>query len=226
MRLLVLGGTAWLSGQIATEAVERGHDVTCLARGESGSTPAGVTHVRADRDQPDAYADVSGADWDAIVDVSRQPGHVRRAVEALRHRSSFFAFVSSGNAYADHSTPGADESAAIRPPLDGDVMEDMETYGEAKVACELAALAAFGAEHTAVVRAGLIGGPGDMSGRYGLLAVALRSADDGRRSVLVPDVPEATAQVIDVTRSRRLDRRSARARPGGIFNATGTDRLH
>jgi 2'-hydroxyisoflavone reductase len=50
MRLLVPGGTAWLGRYIAATAVERGHRVTCLARGESGVAPPGAAFTRADRD--------------------------------------------------------------------------------------------------------------------------------------------------------------------------------
>ncbi len=54
MRFLVLAGTAWLGRCIATTAVERGHRVTCLARGESGAPPPGAAFTRADRDGPGA----------------------------------------------------------------------------------------------------------------------------------------------------------------------------
>ncbi len=81
---------------------------------------------------------------DVIIDVSRQPGQVRRAVTALSDRSNSFVFVSSGNGYADHSSPGQDEDGALLPPLDGDVMASMQTYGQAKVACEQHGLGAFG----------------------------------------------------------------------------------
>ncbi|MEJ7742637.1 MAG: NAD-dependent epimerase/dehydratase family protein [Nocardioidaceae bacterium] len=144
MRLLVLGGTAWLGSRVATTALERGHNVTCLARGDSGSAPTGSTFIQADRDKPEAYAAVTGDEWDAVVDVSRQPGQVRRAVATFAERSASFIFISSGNVYANHDTPGDDEGAALLPALGGDVMEDMETYGQAKVACEQHVLEGFG----------------------------------------------------------------------------------
>ena len=86
MRLLVLGGTAWLGGTIARVALERGHEVTCLARADTGTPPAGAALGRADRDTPAAYRDVVGGEWDVVVDVARQPGQVRRAVGALADR--------------------------------------------------------------------------------------------------------------------------------------------
>ncbi|MDP9406638.1 MAG: NAD-dependent epimerase/dehydratase family protein [Actinomycetota bacterium] len=77
---LLLGGTAWLGQAIAAEAAARDQEVTCLARGNSGDVPRGARFVRADRDRADAYDAVTAERWDAVVDVSRQPGHVRRAV--------------------------------------------------------------------------------------------------------------------------------------------------
>jgi len=83
MRILVLGGTAWLGGEIVREALRRGHEVTALARGDAGVVPHGAAFVRADRDELGAYDEVAGVAWDAVVDVARQPGHVRGALAAL-----------------------------------------------------------------------------------------------------------------------------------------------
>lgn len=221
MRLLVLGGTAWLGGQITTTALARGHRVTCLARGESGSVPDGAGFVHSDRDRPDAYAGVLDAEWDVVVDVSRQPGQVRSAARALADRSRTYVFVSTGSVYADHSTPGQDETAPLLPALEGDVMADLETYGEAKVACEQHVVDAFGPDRFLIARAGLIGGPGDVSGRTGYwpLRFARPAAADG--SVLVPDAPDLATQVIDVRDLAAWIVDGGARGLSGVFNAKG-----
>lgn len=221
MRILVLGGTAWLGGQITTAALRRGHDVTALARGESGPVPEGTAFLRADRDSPDAYGAVERQSWDAVVDVSRQPGQVRRATEALSGCADRYIFVSSCSVYADHDVPGADESAALLPALESDVMESMDTYGEAKAACEQHVLDAFGPGRALIARAGLIAGPGDASDRTGYwpLRFARPAAADGR--VLVPDSPGLATQVIDVRDLAAWLVRAAEHKVSGTFNAVG-----
>lgn len=221
MRLLVLGGTAWLGGYITETALRLGHQVTCLARGASGAVPLGAAFVQADRNLPGAYDEIAGEQWDVVVDVSRQPGHVRRAAAALADRSRSWVFVSSGNVYADHGSPGQDETAPLLPPLDGDVMESMQTYGEAKVACEQHVLDAYGVDRTLIARVGLIGGPGDIFDRTGYwpLRFARPAAPDG--SVLVPDAPAEATSVIDVRDLARWIVEAGSWGVHGIFNATG-----
>jgi 2'-hydroxyisoflavone reductase len=221
VRLLVLGGTAWLGRHIAAAALEQGHDVTCLARGDSGAAPEGAALIRSDRDGPDAYDEVVGVEWDAVVDVSRQPGHVRRATAALEDRSRAFVFVSSVSVYAEYATPDADESAELLPALEGDVMETMATYGEAKVACERHVLTTFGPDRSLIVRSGLIAGPGDTSDRTGYwpLRFSRPATADGR--VLVPDAPELATQMIDVRDLAAWVVEAAAHDRAGTFNATG-----
>lgn len=221
MRILLLGGTSWLGGYVAAVALDRGHDVTCLARGESGSAPAGVAFVRSERDRPEAYDQVVASDWDVTIEVARQPGHVRRAVAALANRSRFFVFVSSGSVYADHSTPGQDERADLVAALKGDVMATMDTYGEAKVACEQYVLAGFGPDRCLIARVGLIGGPGDIFDRTGYwpMRFAQPTLSDG--TVLVPDAPDLATQVIDVRDLAAWLVAGGCGGVTGIFNATG-----
>jgi 2'-hydroxyisoflavone reductase len=221
MRLLVLGGTAWLGRCVAQTAAQCGHEVTCLARGFSGDTPQDAVLVRADRTKPGAYDEVARKSWDVVVDVTRQPGQARSAVAALAHRSELFVFVSSGNVYADHRHAGQNESGALMDALDGDVMESMETYGEAKVACEQHVMRAFGLDRALILRVGLIGGPGDVFDRSGYwpLRFARPAAADG--SVLVPDAPHLPTQLIDVRDLAASIVEMGTRGVTGILNATG-----
>lgn len=193
MHLLILGGTAWLGREVAADALRRGHRVTCLARGEAGAVAEGAELVVADRWGPGAYDAVADRDWDAIVDVTRQPGHARRAAAELAGTTRHWTFVSSGNVYAGQDEPDAVESAELMPPLEADEATP-ETYGEAKSAIELAYREALG-DRLLVVRPGLISGPGDQSGRGGYY-VARAARDD--EPMLVPAIADTVARIIDV----------------------------
>lgn len=213
-KALVLGGTSWLGGHIAHHAVMRGHDVTCLARGESGEAPTAATLVQGDRDDPGAYEKVVDQRWDMVIDVSRQPGQVRSAVEALGGMTSHWTLVSTGSVYADQSGP-LTEASPLLDPLDGEVAEP-ETYGEGKVACEEIVRAL---PHHLVVRVGLIGGPGDRSDRLGYYVS--RFAQAGDEPVLVPDVATQPMQVIDVRDLAQWIVEAAEAKVTGIVHGAG-----
>lgn len=217
MRILVLGGTAFLSAEIARQAVASGHSVTCFARGTSANPPDGVTWVRGDRTVgAAAFADLDGR-WDSVIDVSRDPVQARQALEVLGPATEHWTFVSSCSVYADHSIPGADESAALLAPLPEGQSGSPETYGESKSAIEQMTLSLLG-EKAHIVRAGLIGGPGDGTDRYGYWPARFAANSD---PVLVPDIPDVATQIIDVRDLAAWILRSAEQALTGIFNALG-----
>lgn len=210
--VLVLGGTSWLGGRIAHESVVRGHEVTCLARGESGQAPASATFVQADRSRPGAYNAMLDHRWDHVIDVSRQPGHVRSAVNVLAGVASHWTLVSTGSVYADQSLPLTEDSPLLAPLASDEA--GLEEYGEGKVACEAAVRSL---RRHLIVRAGLIGGPGDRSDRLGHY-VARFARDE---PVVVPDVADQPMQVIDVRDLAAWIVRAAEARSTGIVHGVG-----
>jgi len=218
MSVLVLGGTAWLGREVVSAALGCGEQVTVLARGASGSFPRDVRVVRADRGDATAYDEVRDAQWDLVVDVTRQPRQARGAVEALGSRAGAWVFVSSASVYAAEDSPGDDESAALLPAHEADD-DGWATYGGRKVACEQVVLDAVG-DRALVARSGLIAGPGDHTDRTGYwpLRFAHPAAPDG--AVLVPDSTIAT-QVIDVRDLAGWLVEAGLRRAVGIVNASG-----
>ncbi|MCR1781103.1 NAD-dependent epimerase/dehydratase family protein [Nocardioides carbamazepini] len=220
MRLLVLGGTQFLSRAVAAEAARRGHDVVCANRGRSGAAPPGVSTVRWDREEPAPAELTDGESYDAVVDVARVPSHVRRALTALRDAHSpgaHWVFVSTISVYADDADPAGPGAGRLKEAVidDRDPMASVENYGGMKVACERLVLDSV--PNAAVVRPGLIVGPGDPSGR--LAYWARRSTSTGE--VLAPGDPADLVQVIDVRDLAAWIVTLAEERTGGTYDAVG-----
>ncbi|WP_187351960.1 Rossmann-fold NAD(P)-binding domain-containing protein [Allosaccharopolyspora coralli] len=137
VKILVLGGTRFVSRAVAAEAVARGHDVTCAARGESGAVPEGARLVAVDRDRPDGLAPLAGESFDGVVDVARLSLRwVREALATLGARVGHWTFVSTGSVYAHPEVPGQDVTAPVLSPIT-EVTGRQEDYGGVKVASEM-----------------------------------------------------------------------------------------
>jgi len=217
VRLLILGGTEFLSFTTAKLAVAAGHEVVCLARGTHRPSPTGTRFVKADRSiGPSAYTALTGT-FDAVIDVSWDPMRVRNALDELGGRAGHWVYVSSVSVYADVAEPGADEGAEIVAPLAYGQPADALHYAAAKVACEHSVARAFGDE-ALIVRAGLIGGAMDTSDRFGYWPA--RFARDNT-PVLVPATAGLTVQVIGVSALAAWLLRSAEGKLSGTFNAVG-----
>ncbi|MGP4016793.1 NAD-dependent epimerase/dehydratase family protein [Saccharopolyspora sp. 5N708] len=215
MRMLVLGGTVFLGNAVAAEAVRRGHDVCCAARGSSGAVPDGAKLIPRDRGQ--GLGALAGERFDAVVDVARNFRWVRDALDALGPTAGHWSFVSTINVYADNETIGQSTDGQLLDPItDSDDVSTPESYGGIKVACENAVRDAVG-DRAFVLRPGLISGPDDRSDRFGYWPT--RISRGGR--VLVPDTPDQPIQHTDVRDLAAWIVTAAEQRTAGTFDSVG-----
>ena len=215
MRILVLGGTKFLGRAAVEEAVARGHEVTLFNRGETNPElfPE-AEKLRGDRDG--GLSALEGREWDAAIDPSGFVTRVVRASAELLRGSGHYVFVSSGSVYAEPYAPGYDESAPtveLENPESEDVMKD---YGALKKACEDVVSEVFPDGHTNV-RAGLIVGPHDPSGRFPYWPLRIAAGGEA----LAPASPERLAQFIDVRDLGAWLVHACENGVSGTFNATG-----
>ncbi len=218
MRILVLGGTAFVGRAIVTDALRHGADVTLFGRGRTGTELfPGVPRRIGDRDAGD-YAALCDGEWDAVVDVSGYvPRHVNQAMDVLGDRVGRYLFISSHAVYAQTGVgPGSDEDTPRRPPRRDTEMLDDETYGPCKVACEVDVLARYG-DRATIVRPGKVAGPHDSQDTF---TYWVRRAARGGR-VALPGPPEQPVQVIDVRDLARLVVRLLADDRPGAFHAVG-----
>jgi 2'-hydroxyisoflavone reductase len=153
MRILIVGGTSFVGRGVAWAALNAGHDVTVINRGQTPSDlPDSVTRLVGDR-QGDLSA-LEGLSFDVTVDaIAYRPIDVDALSFALANRGGHHIQISSVSAYEDPPKEGATEETATLWD-DASLARDAEvtgaTYGPLKAACERAAQQHFGDQLTLV----------------------------------------------------------------------------
>ncbi|GGW91326.1 reductase [Streptomyces malachitofuscus] len=190
----MLGGTEFAGRAVAEAALERGWEVTIFHRGRHESPP-GARTLLGDRTALDGLAalDEDPGEWDVVVDTwSSAPRAVRDAARLLRGRAGRYVYVSSCSVYAWPRPAGYTEDAPLVRDASADA--DLTDYARDKRGGELAAVDAFGADRSLLVRSGLLIGPYENVGR--LPWWLNRMARGG--PVLAPGPRELPLQYVDV----------------------------
>lgn len=215
-RLLLLGGTGFLGPAIVEVARARGHAVTLFNRGKTHPELfPDVERLHGDRDgKLDA---LRGRRWDAVVDTSGYvPRIVSMSAELLAPSVERYVFISSISVYRDDLKPGSDEGAPVQTMADPTSEDVKQSYGPLKALCEAAAEKAMPGR-VAVVRPGLIVGPGDPTDRFTYWPVRLDAGGD----VLAPGDGTDPAQVIDVRDLGAWLVELVERSETGVYNAVG-----
>lgn len=225
MKLLILGGTAFLGPHLVESAQARGHQITLFNRGRTNTHlfPE-LEKLIGDRDPnkgeglkalEKAVAD--GRKWDAVMDTSGYyPRVVTSAAAVLKGAVSHYQFISTLSVFADRSVDVSEDSPLIE--LEDQATEKVTgaTYGGLKVLCEAAAEAAMPGQ-VSNVRPGLIVGPLDRSDRFTWWPHRIGRGGE----ILAPGKPNAPIQVIDVRDLAEWCVHLIENNTAGVFNAVG-----
>lgn len=221
MRILILGGTAFLGRALAEAGLAAGHRLSLFHRGQTNPDLFPQAEFLPGDRNGDLKA-LQGRTWDAVIDTCGYfPNQVQASAGLLAGAVGRYTFISSISAYASTRTPGIDESAPLAQlpaGVDPSTQREItgENYGPLKVLCEQAAEAALPGR-TLIIRPGLIVGPYDRSDRFTYWP--WRVAQGGE--VLTPGDPERGLQFIDVRDLAEWTLRLVEAGAAGAFNADG-----
>jgi len=228
LKILVLGGTGLIGPPMVAHAVARGHEVTLFNRGKTNTELfPDLEKLRGDRndDISSIAAEVAkGRRWDVVIDNTASiPRWVEESAGLLKDHADLYLYTSSISAYADHSTPNADETAPVgqisaeevaKVKTNRDITGD--NYGPLKALCEKAAQESFPGR-CIVVRPGLIVGPGDYSDRFTYWPVRIHRGGE----VMAPGNPTDPVQYIDCRDLGEWFVRLVEDRAIGVYNGTG-----
>ena len=226
LKVLILGGTGFVGPHMVRYAVSRGHKVSIFTRGNKQLDVPGVEYLVGDRNNE--LSALTGRTWDVVLDNnSRDYRWVQASTELLKGAAEHYILISSISAYAIEGfgyenwqrmlwEPMVNESTTrVSPPEDWS-MGDEATYGLTKALSEDIVHAAF-PSRCAIVRPGLIVGPGDPTDRFTYWPTRL---DEGGE-ILAPGNPNHANQIIDQRDLTEWMIRLAEGRVTGDFNATG-----
>ena len=140
MKILFIGGTGTISSACSQLALDRGHELYLLNRGQTTRRPApeGARVLHGDiRDPGSARAALGDHTFDAVVDwIAFTPDHVETDLDLFRGRTGQYVFISSASVY---QTPPASVPVVESTPLDNPVW----LYSRNKIACEERLLRAY-----------------------------------------------------------------------------------
>ena len=226
LRILILGGTGFTGPFQVKYALDRGHKVTVFNRGKTkrGELPESVEQLIGDRNgQLDA---LKGRQWDVAIDnPTMLPVWVRDAAEILKGNVDRYVFISTISVYAEHGTPGKEETAELAKYDGADAYKEtidtvrgsgFKLYGPLKALSEQEAEKWFPGK-TLVIRPGLIVGPGDQTDRFTYWPVRI----DRGGEVLAPGKPSDPVQIIDARDIAEWTIRMVENGETGTYNATG-----
>lgn len=223
MKLLIIGGTGFLSGTLARLAVSQQHEVTVVTRGRR-PVPDMIPAIEVDRTDREAFSaaiDKADTHWDLVADcICFNADDARQDVAAFAGRTDRLAVISTDFVF--------DPAARQSPQPEEGVFREDDSYGAHKRRAERVLLdAGDDAPPWVVLRPGHIYGPDSQLGclplhsrdpelidrlQRGEPLQLVAGGELQQQPIFAPDLAETVLAAAD-----------GGAMPSGIYNVAGPD---
>ncbi|MBB5874649.1 nucleoside-diphosphate-sugar epimerase [Allocatelliglobosispora scoriae] len=204
--------------------MNRRWEVVTFNRGQAAPDVSGVTAVRGDRNVGADTARLARlGEFDAVIDCTAfVPVNTLGIARLLEPVCQRYVLVSTVSIYADwpvrpltEASPRLDCPPDAGPGYGPDDVEDGPTrYGRLKAGCEVAVEEAFGLGRSAVLRPGVVLGPGEYVGRLPWWLSRIQAGG----AVVAPGAPGRFIQPVDVRDVADFALHTIRAEVSGAFN--------
>lgn len=217
--MLIIGGTRFVGRHVAEAILAGGHELVLLNRGRTDPHAVpDVEQVRGDRELG-IPPDLARRSFDAVIDTCAYFPRQVDALAPIAEQVGHYTLISTVSVYHEPVASGADEAAPVWAFANGPPHEiaSAADYGGLKVLCEQAAARHF-PDRAFIVRAGLLAGPYDDTGRFTYWPRRFAAA-----GVVLAADPEQPVQVLDARDLAAWITRMVELRTDGVFNAVGPE---
>ena len=224
LKILILGGTSFLGPHQISYALERGHKVSIFTRGKTIPKIHAALFDKVEKlvgDREDNLEALKNRNWDVVIDNSgRKTKWTEDTAQLLKNKVGYYMYTSSISVYY----PFTGNDFSEKRKLVTKIPENMEPqekglydYGVMKATSEIAAIDAFGAERSIIVRPTLLVGPGDRTDRFPYWLARLEKGGE----VIIPGAPSEVVQYIDVRDIAEWMIRLCENKAAGTYNGSG-----
>ncbi len=224
LKILILGGTSFLGPHQIAYALDRGHEVSTFTRGKTIPKVNSQYFSQVEQligDREDNLEALKNRNWDVVIDNSgRKTKWTKDTADLLKNQVELYMYTSSISVYYPYFGEDFTEDREVLTEIPKDAADnEIRTYeyGVMKASSELAAIDAFGAERSIIVRPTLIVGPGDRTDRFAYWLARLEKGGD----VMIPGNHNEVVQYIDVRDLAEWMIRLLENKSAGTYNGSG-----
>ncbi len=221
MKILFIGGTKFVGRRLVEDALNLGHEVHILQRGQTNADLfSQATKYLGDRADIEKILPPDD-NFDLVIDTcGYHPQIVEKSCVALKSKTAKYIFISTISVYADFSQPGLNENSEV---LKSETTPDISTpargknYGLLKAKCEEIVLEYFPGESSLILRPCIIVGAHDDTKRFDQWISRIMNQD----KLDVPDDFKAPIQFVDVRAISDFALSAVENNYSGIYNLIG-----